>query len=341
VESQKSLKEDWLLWSLLGGAFVLVLGYYLIVPSPSVQEKKPDWLFRNTQASSISSIRKYRGNKLLFEVKRRADGSGWELIEPGQIDVDSTSVDRWLETILSPGIRRRFKAAPNADYGMGDTPLRLTLVQNGDRQHLYFGGAPPTGQGNYLRYGDAPRAPVFLLGPNVKSSLNKSLYDIRDKGIFKRRADSLERFELSTDEGSVTYVSSVSGWKITQPETVTLNDTQVSTVRDSIRSMLMSTAQTFFDTSPPEEYKPLQARLRFKFKDGTAELKLGGIRDGNRIVRKNEGTVVALSQDPVNLMDGLPQLPEGWPKGSTSSNQSKSTGSKLNIKPGQKLPGIK
>ncbi len=321
VESQKSLKEDWLLWVLLGGALILVLVYYFIVSPSTSRQETPVWLFEGTDPASINSIKKYRGERVLFQVKRRSGGSGWVLEKPSDVELDSQSVNRWVETILSPNVRQRFRASPSADYGFDDTSARLTIVQNGNKHDLFFGGKPPTGGGSYLRYGDSPNAPVYLLGRNAKDSLNKTLYDIRDKNLFDRRFKSLKRMKLSTGEGSVTYALDGRNWKITQPreQSLNLNDTQTSTVQNTVRRVLSTTASTFFDTKPPASYRPIQSRVSFVFKDQTVELKIGGTLDNNRIVRRDNGTVVALSQDPAQLLNNLPRTPSGWPQGRETS----------------------
>lgn len=314
MESQKSLKEDWFLWVLMGAALILVGGYYLVMPTGTPESSSPTWLFEGSRPSTINKISKYTEEDLRYRLVRSEDGNSWEFEQPSDVEVDQAAAEQFVETILNPTIDRRFKANPEVDYGFESNNVRIKITQNGKEHMLYLGEKPPTGRGVYLRYGTAEDAPIFLLGQDEKGNFGRSLYDLRNKRLFDGNLEDVNRLTLSTDGDRVIYSRNESEWDIVEPSKETLNDTQASNFEGDLRTVMMVTAQTFYSEAEPDTYPPVRVRAVFEYgNNDTTTMNIGGKSGEERIVKINN-RVAGVTQDPLVTFKDLPFKPDGWPE---------------------------
>ncbi len=314
MEPEKSLKEDWFLWFLLGLALILVLGYWFLLETADERATGPNWLFADVPAQSIKTIRRYEGDQLKLEVSRSATGSGWTIQSPESITVDPEAVDRWVNRLIDPEVSRRFKSGPDSDYGFDRSDTRIQVVVNETKHDLYMGGESPTGDGFYLRYGSGREAPVFLMPQSIRSSLDLTLYEVRDKQLFDEKIGSVTGLELRTGEGRVLYRKEGENWILSEPKEQKLNDTQSLTLEKSLSSLRELRADHFHDDEVPSEFTSEQGQLILRTGEQERILTIGGTREGRRLVRVNDEPVVAVSQDPVDLLKDSPEKPAGWPE---------------------------
>lgn len=313
MESEKSLKEDWLLWLLVGTALVLLLGYWLVVPPADQKSDSPSWLFTDVPEESVKKIRRYENDQLQLELVRSGDGSGWTISKPSDIDIDQRAVNEWIKTLIAPRVSRRFQARPGSDYGFAQSDTRLQVVVNNTPHDLFLGGQSPTQSGSYLRYGTSERAPVFLVPESARRSLDLTLYDVRDKRLFEKNAERLNQITLRTGQKNVRYRKVKGEWSLVKPSNQTLNDTQSQNVENSLGSLLNLTADRFYDGKHLNEFEPPLGSVILQFRDEKRTLVLGGKRGGNRLVRVKDNPVVAASRDPLEILKDLPHKPDGWP----------------------------
>ncbi|MFB6356931.1 MAG: hypothetical protein ABEJ65_10505, partial [bacterium] len=98
-------------------------------------------------------------------------------------------------------------------------------------------------------------------------------------------------------------------------DTEVLNDTDSRTVQGAVKSLLLMNAEQFFDTQPPSEMNPPQARIQLETASGqTIDVVLGGTYENKRLVKRDGWPVVTVGKDPVRLFQDVPNLPGNWPE---------------------------
>lgn len=327
MEPEKSLKEDWVLWLLLGTALLLLLGYWLVLPASEPEGDEASWLFGDTSPATLQAVRRYEGDRVVFVVQRDADGSGWIFSQPAGVEVDDASVERWVNSFLNLEVRRRFEASPDADYGFESTGTRYRVTVNGTEHDVFLGGEAPTGRARYVRYGSTRDAPVFLVANSGVQSLDKDVDDLREKDLFDRDGTDLAALTVSTVGDRVRYRSPGSGnWKVTDPEERTLNDTESEALDEGTRELLGLRASSFHDTGVPRAFEPVRARIEFTFNGATKTMEVGGLSGGERLVRVGNQPVVSVDRDPIDGIDDWPDVPEGLPEAATPASASGDTG---------------
>lgn len=324
MEAQKSLSEDWLLWLLLGGALVLVIGYYFLGMPVQNKQSEPTWLFAGVDKSSIKTIRSFQGNELSFELRaqRKSDGSiSYKLAGNSTVKISQDKINEWIDTVLNPTIDAQFKAKPNANYGFDSPVKKIEITQGGSLHTLFVGGDRYGGAGFYLRYGSSENAPIYVISNSHKGNIHKTLNDIRRQELFTKSVNDIKSITLSQKKSQITYTIKKSDWEITEPGTRVLNDTETRDLEDSIRQLLHMDAENFYDTSP-SEMTPLSASITVKYKNGKSDtVRIGGEKNQSRLVQKTNWPVIEGSHDPIKLFEQIPVLPDNWPEGISSQPQ--------------------
>ncbi|MFB6345122.1 MAG: DUF4340 domain-containing protein [bacterium] len=311
MESQKSLKEDWFLWLLVLLAIGVTGGYYLLVPSSKSSDNSSQWLFEGVEPTSIGKIAKYRGDSPVLVMERQSK-ERWKLTRPDSVKLDQSAARGWLKDLVSVEVKRRFTASSGADYGIGEDSTRIEITQEDRRHSLYLGNKSPTGKGVYLRYGESKKAPVFLLSKSVRENIAPSLHDLRDKSLIDQKFSRLKSVSFRTGGDSLTYRKTGDGW-IIRSDRVTLTDTDSQTLGDNLRTLVTATASSFYDTAVPSSFKPIKGRVDLHFKGSVRKIRIGGKKDGERLLQITGGPVLGSALDPFRIFSDLPQKPNSWP----------------------------
>ena len=140
---------------------------------------------------------------------------------PRELRADSSAVSSWLSsfTDLSSEDLVDEQPASLADYGL-DPPsdvieASLEWLKQSDSEHW---AETPTGDSFYIRAGDDPR--VFKLAGFQKTSLLKSLFDLRDRKSSPSTGQD-NRNSHSDDSGTTNFEKSPAGdWQLVLPPAV-------------------------------------------------------------------------------------------------------------------------
>jgi Domain of unknown function (DUF4340) len=163
------------------------------------------------------------------EVELAKDGSGqWQVIAPKSFHADQDSVTTLLSTLSSLTSDRLLedKAANLSQYGLADPALQVEAVEKSGKAHkLLIGDDAPTGSGCYVALAGDPR--VFTLPSYNKTSLNKSLNDLRDKRLLTFDSDKLSRVELLAKKQDIEFGRNKDQWQIVKPKPFRAENYQV------------------------------------------------------------------------------------------------------------------
>ncbi|HEY6384442.1 MAG TPA: DUF4340 domain-containing protein [Candidatus Acidoferrum sp.] len=218
------------------------------------------------------------------------DGSGaWQIVSPKQYRADQNTVSSFASALASLSSERLLDAnASNpAQYGLADVGYEVDVIEKDGAAHkLLIGDAAPAGNSSYAALGGDPR--VFMLASYDKTSLVKSLNDLRDKRLLVFEQDKLSRVELTAKKQDIEFGRNKEQWQIVKPKPFRADD---SKVEELIRKL----AEAKMDLSATDED---QKKAAAAFNSGTA-LATAKVTDASGTeelqVRKNKDDYYAKS----------------------------------------------
>jgi Domain of unknown function (DUF4340) len=233
--------------SLLVALIVLValaVGLYFSNKEKAAEAAKPP-----TSAAKMVSINDIDVTKISVKAKGGAEtvlqknGSGkWQMISPeypadqdavGQLvtAADSVSQDRVVED----------KVSDPKTYGFDDPSLQVSVTtKNGKTTKLILGDDAPANAGSYAMVEGDPK--VYTVAAFVKSGLNKSFNDLRDKRLLTFDQDKLSRVELTAKKQTEEFGRDKDQWQIVKPKPLRADGSQVDDLIRKLRDVKMDTS---------------------------------------------------------------------------------------------------
>src|SRR6202521_638947 len=135
-----------------------------------------------------------------------------------------------------------------------DTPRLEVEFKSGEGKpsgRVLVGGKTPTGASLYARRNDEKR--VFLIADFQDSSLNKSTFNLRDKGLIKIARDKVDGVEVNVPGKPIQFAKDGSDWKITKPIAARADFSSVEGLVGRIETAQMKSIVT--DQASPDDLK--------------------------------------------------------------------------------------
>ena len=146
-------------------------------------------------------------------------GSDWKITEPKPLGADQTAVTGVLSTLSSLNSERLVegKSTGLERYGLDHPSLQLDITEKDKRtQQLLLGDDTPAGGAVYAALAGDPR--VFTVAGYQKTSLDKSLNDLRDKRLLTVNPDKVSRLEIDGNHGEIEFGRNQDEWQILKPK---------------------------------------------------------------------------------------------------------------------------
>src|SRR4051794_27558394 len=171
------------------------------------------------------TIKKKDGSTV--EVQKTKDK--WTIAAPAQYPADQdavTSMTSSLSPITADSVVED-KATDLSKYGLNAPTLTVTVHENsGKSDEIYFGDDVPAGSLVYVRVGSDPK--VYAVSSSTKTSLDKSVNDLRDKRLLSFDSNNLTRVELASAKSDVEFgKSNANEWRIVKPQPYRVENFQV------------------------------------------------------------------------------------------------------------------
>jgi hypothetical protein len=163
----------------------------------------------------------------------------WQITEPKPYPADQEAVARVLSTLSGLNADRvvEEKASDRKQYGLDPAQVELDIsVKDGARQ-LLLGDDTPAGGNVYAALTTDPR--VFTIASYQKSSLAKSLNDLRDKSLVTLSADKVSRVELLKKGEDLEFDRTKDGWQILKPATSPADSAAVNALVSTLTNARM------------------------------------------------------------------------------------------------------
>ena len=144
----------------------------------------------------------------------------WRIEKPVEVDADQDAVDRVVREFADAKRTRTVDEEPEdiALYGLEAPPLKLavTVKEKEGSPTLLFGNENPAKTAFYAKT-EAEKT-VFLVQTYVKRSLDKKLYDLRNKKVADFKKDEVQAIQLARGESKIeTEKQDDDTWLLTEP----------------------------------------------------------------------------------------------------------------------------
>ncbi|HYL62798.1 MAG TPA: DUF4340 domain-containing protein [Candidatus Methylomirabilis sp.] len=196
------------------------------------------------------------------DVELSKDGSGkWQIVAPKAYRADQETVSSLVSTLSSLNSDRLLeaKATNQEQYGLAPADYEIDVQGKDNGKHtLLVGDDAPAGNDAYAALAGDPR--VFMVASYNKTSLEKSLNDLRDKRLLVFDTDKLSRVELDAKKQVMEFGRNKDQWQIVKPQPFRADSSQVD---DLIRRL--SDAKMDLTVSAEDQKKAAAA-----FASGTA-----------------------------------------------------------------------
>jgi hypothetical protein len=150
-------------------------------------------------------------------------GSRWDIAKPTPMPADQDAVNSLVTAASSLTSERLIDENPAslAAFGLAAPVTRVTLhLKNGKNYTILFGSDTPAGGATYAKLSGGPK--VYSVPTYTKTSIDKSLNDLRDKRLLVFDQDKIARVDLTPAKGpEIEFGKNGQGdWQILKPEPV-------------------------------------------------------------------------------------------------------------------------
>jgi hypothetical protein len=173
-----------------------------------------------------------------------ADGK-WQLAEPKpqRADQDTAKSLAGALSALNADKVVEDKAADLSAYGLNAPTLDVTVLKkDGKSLDLLVGDDTPTGGGTYAKLAGDPH--VYTIASYVKTSIEKTPNDLRDKRLLTFDQDKLTRVDLQPAKGETIEFgkNNQNDWQILKPKPLRADGSQVEELIRKLKDAKMDAA---------------------------------------------------------------------------------------------------
>jgi hypothetical protein len=149
---------------------------------------------------------------------QRSAAGKWQITQPNVYPADQAAVAGLLSTLSALNADRvvEEKAGDRKPYGLDPPSVELDITGKArTTKQLLLGDNTPAGGDVYVAVAADPR--IFTIASYNKTSLDKSLNDLRDKSLLTLSPDKVSRVELTEKDQHMEFDRTKDGWQILKP----------------------------------------------------------------------------------------------------------------------------
>jgi ribosomal protein L12E/L44/L45/RPP1/RPP2 len=183
-----------------------------------------------------------RIRKLTGEVQdlKLEDGK-WRLVEPKPLPADQDAVTSMVTSLSALTADKTIEdnATDLKAYGLDIPTLEITITKkDGKTAGIAIGDATPTSSGSYAKLPESAR--VYTVATFVKTGLDKTVNDLRDKRLLTFDSEKLTRVALQAKGAAIEFgKNGQSEWQILKPRPLRADSTQVDTLVGKLKDAKM------------------------------------------------------------------------------------------------------
>jgi hypothetical protein len=235
-------------------------------------------------------------------------GGKWQIAAPMPYAADQDAASQLVASAANVSSDRvvEDKASNLSSYGLDAPALEVDITGKGGKtSKLKIGDDTPTNSGSYAMLEGDPR--VFTVASFVKTGLDKSVSDLRDKRLLTFDQDKLSRVELIAKKEDIEFGRDKDQWQIVKPKPLRADGLQVDEMLRKLKDAKMDL------TLSPDDAKKAAAT----FASGTpvATVKLTDPSGTQQIeIRKKDADYYAKSSIVPGVFKATPDLGTGVDK---------------------------
>jgi len=197
------------------GAYI----YFVTWKQPEAGDtgKKQDKIFAGLDSSKIEEIKITSAAGDATTLKK--DAAGWQVVQPVAAKADESEVNSLTSALASTEITRVVDENPTSlnDYGLSNPRIEIDFKASGDKdsRKLLVGSKTPTGDDLYAKRNDEKK--VFLIPGFQETTLNRTTFDLRDKGLLKFDREKVDGIDVSAGGKTIAIAKDGGDWKLTRP----------------------------------------------------------------------------------------------------------------------------
>lgn len=213
----------------------------------------------------------------------------WMLTQPVAFRADNdnaSSIVSNLATLNSDKVIDE-NATDLKPYGLTDPTLDITVTRkDGKTDEVLVGDDIPTGSGAYAKLAGSPK--VVTIGSFVKTSLDKTPDDLKDKHLLAFDTDKITRVELAARGPAAEFGKNASNeWQIVKPSPMRADGTKVDQLVSKLKDAKMDPPKV-----DPENAKTFAAGTKVGVAtvtdaSGNQSLEIHKDKDGNYYARSS------------------------------------------------------
>src|SRR5580700_10369800 len=169
----------------------------------------------------------------------KANGK-WHFTAPNPYPADQDAVSQLVASAANVSSDRvvEDKASNLSAYGLNAPSLEVDITGKGGKvSRLKIGDDTPTNSGAYAMLDGDPR--VFSVASFVKTGVDKSLNDLRDKRLLTFDQDKLSRVELVAKKQDIEFGRDKDQWQIVKPKPLRADGGQVDEMLRKLKDAKM------------------------------------------------------------------------------------------------------
>lgn len=166
-------------------------------------------------------------------VLAKSASGDWQITAPKPFRADQSAVASMASTVSSLNSERVIedKASDLQNFGLDQPGLEVDLTTKDKTQRLLLGTDTPAGGAVYAMLSGDPR--LFTVSSSTKTSLDKTLSDLRDKRLLPVDADKISQIEVVRKNSDIEFGRNKDDWQILKPKPMRADSVQVGDlVRD-------------------------------------------------------------------------------------------------------------
>ncbi len=172
------------------------------------------------------------------KVELQKPGDTWVITEPVRTKADKLAVDNLLTTIGEASAEKviQEKDVKWEDYGLDKPDFIISISTPEKKNDILFGASNPSKTSYYVRVDDDQK--LLLVADTLKISLNKSLFDMRDKSVVGVAPEDLEKVVISRKGTQIELQrEGAEKWLLTAPERFRVKNSIISSDLRSITNL--------------------------------------------------------------------------------------------------------
>ena len=226
------------------------------------------------------ALKKHDADEIILE--KNAAGK-WQITFPKPYGADQEAANQLSSSVgtLTSDKLIEDKAADLSGYGLKAPNIEIDVTTTkGAIKRLRIGDDAPANGGTYVSLDGDPR--VFTVSSYNKTSLDKSLNDLRDKRLLTFEQDKLSRVELIAKKQDIEFGRDKDQWQIVKPKPLRADGFQVEElirkVKDAKMDLTVSEEDAKKAASTFNSGTPV-ATVKMTDPSGTQQLEIRKVKD--------------------------------------------------------------